>query len=156
VALLSCMAVGVAGHMRWVYPAPRNSDSGLKSYPCGSVPPVSPSQFTVLSPGVITVEFVETINHAGSPVRIALSLKGDETDFEAGILVDHAPHNDAGAVPKSYLFNITIPNVNWSVSARPSSHSPSLTLCSSPFAVPVPVPVPVLSDVCAVLIACCS
>jgi hypothetical protein len=48
-------------------------------------------------------------------------VNGQGTDFDQYILVDHIPHNDAGggdfSNPKSYLFNLTLPDISWSLPA---------------------------------------
>ena len=69
-----------------------------------------------LNTGWITVEFEESVSHAGSPFRIALL---DSSEKPRLVLLDHIPHNDASRpvpyVEKSYVsykISIYIPDVD--------------------------------------------
>jgi len=99
-------------HVRFTYPTPRSQDPGIKSYPCG---PFgfwqNPNIYTVMSPGLTTIELTETINHHGSPFRIALSYDSDDHYSEL-VLLDHIPHYDPGSSPKNYYIDVVIPDVN--------------------------------------------
>jgi len=105
------------GHMRWSYPAARSANFGIKGpYPCGSDAFWGSGQpNTNLAPGNITLQWLESVNHAGAPFRIALSY-GDDTHYNTWILLDHLPHNDQqGNVPyKSYSYSLVIPDINCS------------------------------------------
>lgn len=97
------------------FPIPRSDFTGLKTYPCGGFI-FGTGHKTALKPGVMNIEWEETVNHIGSPFRIALSYNDDEK-FEKFILVDHIPHNDQGGgtfeQPKNYTLNVTIPDIKW-------------------------------------------
>ena len=115
--------VPAMAHSRWKCPAPRNTDTGIKTGPCGS----DTNNFSTadgntsvleLQPGPLRVYFEESIYHTGAPFRIALS--GDGTDDEVCILLDHIPHNDdLSSLPNlfdastytPYSITINIPDV---------------------------------------------
>ena len=105
----------VSSHARWTFPPQRSDDNGgLKEWPCGEgltdafgdgVP------LTTISPGEMSVLFAETINHGGSPYRIALSHGGDGR-YHDYVLFDHIPHNEEGTTPKEHQVEILIPDVS--------------------------------------------
>jgi hypothetical protein len=93
----------VSGHARWKCPPPRDANddagnhitfdnTGNKYAACG---PQSGrwgfGQVTTLAPGWTTLTWEESINHAGSPFRLAIL---DETESARIIMLDHIPHND--------------------------------------------------------------
>eukprot|EP01080_Neovahlkampfia_damariscottae_P003030 gene3030-5040_t len=99
-----------------VHPAPRSSNTGIKSYPCGGNAFWGQGQaITSLKPGEMIIKWEETISHKGSPFHIAISAENDN-NYDKIILVDHIPHNDQGSAsdanPKPYSFKITIPDIN--------------------------------------------
>jgi hypothetical protein len=96
--------IAVEAHGRWKCPPPRDAldengnhitfdNTGNKNAACG---PESGrwgfGKVTTLYPGWTTLTWEESINHAGSPFRIAIL---DETETPKMILLDHIPHNDA-------------------------------------------------------------
>lgn len=110
--------VGLAdGHMRFAFPAPRSSSTGIKEpYPCGdegffdAAHPV-----TVLQPGPQVFRFHETIAHTGAPMRLAISM-GDDNGFDEHVLMSHVPHNDAisgvfGLTSYDFSFVVDVPDV---------------------------------------------
>jgi len=105
-------------HSRWKFPAPRNSDSGIKDYPCGALAFFGLGQpvTTLVGGQTYNLTFEEQINHDGSPIRIALSYD-DDTKYDKLVLLDHIPHNNLGtasiSVPRPYRIQVTIPNIDW-------------------------------------------
>jgi len=130
IAFLSCLLSPAAAHGRWKCPPPRDANdesgkhitfdnTGNKYAACG---PESGKwgfgQVTTLSPGWTTFTWEESINHVGSPFRIAIL---DETETARVILLDHIPHNDK-ATPvidvestyQPYKVSVNIPDVQCS------------------------------------------
>lgn len=128
VVLFAVIAVLVKGHGRWKCPPPRDAldnngvhitfdNTGNKYAACG---PQSGNwgfgNVTTLQPGWNTIHWEESINHAGSPFRIAIL---DETETARVVLLDHIPHNDESK-PKQgiestyfqYHMSVNIPDVN--------------------------------------------
>jgi hypothetical protein len=99
-------------HFFLVTPTPRNTDSGIKIYPCGN-DGFGTGPITTIAPGNYTVIWQETISHIGAPYVIALSYYDDQHTL---ILVDQIPFNPNGSVPgpnlKIYGFNINIPDID--------------------------------------------
>jgi len=119
--------IAVEAHGRWKCPPPRDAldesgnhitfdNTGNKYAACG---PESGKwgfgKVTTLYPGWTTLHWEESINHGGSPFRIAIL---DETETPKVILLDHIPHNDA-STPKTndestyyqYHMSVNIPNI---------------------------------------------
>lgn len=116
------------GHGRWKCPPPRDAldnngnhitfdNTGNKYAACG---PQSGKwgfgSVTEISPGWNTIVWEESINHKGSPFRIALL---DETETARVILLDHIPHNDATtpvvqveSTYAPYRINVFVPDVD--------------------------------------------
>lgn len=69
---------------------------------------------TLVGGTVYNITFEETINHNGSPIRIALSYD-DDSKYDQLILLDHVPHNDAGQATRSYRLEVKIPDIDWYV-----------------------------------------
>jgi hypothetical protein len=117
-AIIVCaLILAVFAHMRWVHPIPRNSNTGIKKYPCGDDGFWGSGQkVTTLQPGEQILKWEETINHKGAPFQIAISV-GSDDHYQRMIVVDHIPHNDEGGgsfiTPKPYSFKVTIPDINW-------------------------------------------
>jgi len=105
-------------HIRWAYPTPRSQDTSILTYPCGSYPPwASGDAVTTLSPGVVTLQWEETVDHPGSAFRIAIS-NNEDFNYDCMVLADHIPHSEVWypwygfSSPKQYSYNVTIPNIN--------------------------------------------
>lgn len=103
------------GHVWLVSPAPRHAgDDRLKEYPCGvglwnrfDLPG------TVVQPGPLTVVFRETVDHAGAPYRLALTVGGKDDRFDEFVLLDHLPHCDGcGSVPRDHAVTVVIPDLD--------------------------------------------
>lgn len=126
VALLLCASA--AAHGRWKCPKPRDDkdlngehisfdNTGNKWGACG---PYSGKwgfgEVTVLQPGWQTLVWEESINHAGSPFRLAIL---DEKEDVQVVLLDHIPHNDL-ANPNTkdessyveYKLTVNIPDID--------------------------------------------
>eukprot|EP01012_Entosiphon_sulcatum_P015189 TRINITY_DN2019_c0_g1_i2.p3 TRINITY_DN2019_c0_g1~~TRINITY_DN2019_c0_g1_i2.p3 ORF type:complete len:258 (-),score=52.29 TRINITY_DN2019_c0_g1_i2:311-1027(-) len=98
--LLATLAPAVTGHALWLTPNPEprhDNDNWLKAYPCGTNGQFNnwTAPFTELAPGRQTLRFRETINHPGSPYRVAFTW-GDDTKYDRFVVLDHIPHNDKG------------------------------------------------------------
>lgn len=94
--LLFVLFCYIFAHFRLIHPVPRNTNSGIKRYPCGSDPFFGPGQkITTLTPGEMTLKWEETISHKGAPFQVAISVN-DDSNYQRMILVDHIPHNDEG------------------------------------------------------------
>jgi hypothetical protein len=79
VFLIACLAWAKAGaHSRQVSPAPRNSNAGLKTPPCGGIPPgADPSAYQVLELGkTYQMTLEETIQHPGKFIYNLLDRNG--------------------------------------------------------------------------------
>jgi hypothetical protein len=105
----------IASHVMWTCPTPRAQDSFLKQGPCGGpgFGTITDTPQYIVSPGYFTMIFQETVFHPGAPFRIALSQPGVD-NFEECILLNHIPHNDAGAAGDSYAITVQIPDFNCS------------------------------------------
>jgi len=124
--VLACL-FSVNAHGRWKCPAPRDANdengnhitfdnTGNKYAACG--PQSGKWGFgtvATLQPGWNTLVWEESINHAGSPFRLAIL---DETETARIILLDHIPHNDAAtpvidleATYTPYKLSVNIPDV---------------------------------------------
>lgn len=103
-------------------PAPRHDDDDLlKEYPCGedgqyNAFDMGPS--TVLQPGWQPLVFRETVNHDGSPFRLALSVQNDD-GYDTHVLMDQIPHLDDGTTAstspdddKYHRVWVDIPDIN--------------------------------------------
>jgi hypothetical protein len=131
--VLSCVCIcrtiykspTVEAHMRWTCPEARNPDTGIKGGPCGPETDQFAAKASIeIAPGPLTVQWEESITHAGAPFYIALTQDGRDTDtflLKSCILLDHIPHNDFTS-PNFYnestfeLYSLTIdiPNVSCS------------------------------------------
>jgi len=104
--------IHVLGHFYLLTPTARNTNSGLKTYPCGG-DAFGTGTITTIAPGNYTVVWNETISHLGAPYVIAISYYDD---FHTLILVDQIPFNPNGSVPgpiqKIYGFNINVPDID--------------------------------------------
>lgn len=98
--------------------APRDTNSGIKTGPCGATPiTTDPAKRTLLTPGqTLTISWEETVNHT-SYFRIAYSLDG-RTGFDQHVLLDKIVDNQSGAInfsnPATYhQFSATVqvPNI---------------------------------------------
>eukprot|EP00808_Paulinella_micropora_P019235 g67823.t1 len=133
-SLLLCLLLrAVDSHAVISWPLPRyNKDDKLKQYPCGAgddnqASPLTP--VTALRPGRTLLKFRETVNHAGAPYRVALSV-GGQTRFEEHVLLDHVPHNDQGSTSeqgdsradpnygKMHAIEVEMPDLNCTREAR--------------------------------------
>lgn len=104
---LSCLLGSSAwAHTRLTYPVPRSPSDGLKTGPCGGVPPGTPNLIAVGS--TITVVWNETIDHPGY-FRIAWSPPGDQ-GFEQNVLLDNIPDQVCTAPPCEYRADVTLPD----------------------------------------------
>jgi len=103
-------------HSRFRCPPARNSNTGIKTGPCGSDDGDFSGMPLTLQPGPLTIVFEESITHRGAPWR--LSLSGDSDDTTSCLLLDHIPHNDQSS-PRyndessytQYKLTIEIPDV---------------------------------------------
>lgn len=98
--------------MRFVYPPPRSTSTGIKSGPCGTEG-FDIGEVTVFAANsTVRLEVIETIHHVGAPYRIALSKVMDDS-FATGILLNHIPQHTRNA--KATLFiDVAIPDVDCS------------------------------------------
>ena len=88
--------------------APRSTNDGIKSGPCGGIP--RSANPTVFRPGQqITVEWEETINHPGY-YRIAFSPANDQ-GYDENVLLQVDDEQDDSNVPHQYSATITLPNL---------------------------------------------
>lgn len=115
-------------HARWKCPLPRDEkdtngkhivmeNTGNKEGACG---PQSGNwgfgSVTTLAPGWTTFVWEESINHKGSPFRVAVL---DQNEIQRIVLLDHIPHDD-GAKPTPYIektyqeykISINIPDIS--------------------------------------------
>ena len=107
--LLMSAATIVSAHTRLTYPTPRNSNSGIKSGPCGGLlPTVSPTIITGGQP--LTITWEETINHPGK-FLFALATAND-ADFQSHPLAVVIDTQNDGQTPHTYATTVTIPNMN--------------------------------------------
>jgi hypothetical protein len=106
--LLAACARAARAHSRLVCPRPWDSSTALKVGPCGGASVAAHVQpaFTV-QPGPLTIAWEESVPHAGSPARIALSVDGSDAGFEHCVLLDHIPHNNAPALPPVFGVDAT-------------------------------------------------
>lgn len=105
VLILAWNPTPLSAHTRWVDPPPRNTSSGLKTGPCGNVPPTN--RPTVYPSGEdVYVTWEETVDHPGW-YRIAFSPGGDE-DFDTHILADNLPDTPGLG---TYTLMLTLPSV---------------------------------------------
>jgi hypothetical protein len=103
-----------AAHIMWAFPAPRESNSGIKDpYPCGTRGfHVAGAPVTTLSPGRQTLTITETIKHGGAPMRVAISKDNDDA-YDEHILLSHIPHpSNAPATPYTLKITVDIPNID--------------------------------------------
>jgi hypothetical protein len=103
-----------AAHIMWAFPAPRESNSGIKDpYPCGTRGfHVAGAPVTTLSPGRQTLTITETIKHGGAPMRVAIS-KDNDDGYDEHVLLSHIPHpTNAPATPYTLKITVDIPNID--------------------------------------------
>jgi len=104
-------------HTRFAYPVARSENTGIKDpYPCGDDKFFdSKHAVTELQPGPTVFRFYENVAHEGAPLRLAISMNGDD-NFDEHVLMSHMPHADSAQfVPFlggfSYSFVVDVPNV---------------------------------------------
>jgi hypothetical protein len=118
-ALLALLPWVAHAHTRFTVPTPRSDNPGIKGpagTPCGSLSTYPPRTPVEVSPGNFTIRFQETIRHAGTPWRFALSREttaGDATWAEMNecILIDHIPHPPQAVSYDFYEVVLDIPDV---------------------------------------------
>lgn len=125
--ILVALAGGALAHGRWKCPSPRDANdangqhiafdnTGNKWGACGPYSGMwGMGEVTALKPGWQTLVFEESINHPGSPFRIAIL---DENEDAKIILLDHIPHNDAAdpnmnveSSYEPYQISVNVPDV---------------------------------------------
>ena len=111
--------VNVCAHSRFVCPAPRSQDTGIKNGPCGSNFDDFMGPVMTLEPGPLTIEFEESVAHTGAPWRVSLSADGDDSVSKECILLDHIPHDDNSspayeneATYHKFRITVNIPDVD--------------------------------------------
>ena len=105
-------------HCRWWWPPPRSSDPGIKAGPCGS-DPFGAAPPTAIQPGQLSLTFLNTVAHSGTPWRIALRREGSgaAASFEDCVLLDHIPGEvspKTGVPDGLYRVTVTIPDIHCS------------------------------------------
>ena len=110
-AVLYCALSTALAHCRWWWPPPRSSDPGIKAGPCGADPFGST---TLIQPGQLSLTWLNTVAHSGTPWRIALRREGDAPSFEDCVLLNHIPgeaHPKTGVPDGLYRVTVTIPDI---------------------------------------------
>jgi hypothetical protein len=96
---------------------PRETNSGIKTGPCGSTPR-NPNAATTLTAGATTsLQIIETINHPGY-YRLAYGCTASPTGtptqatFDANVILPKIPDSDTGPTPHTYNVNFKVPDVD--------------------------------------------
>lgn len=95
-----------SAHIVMTSPTPRSGSDGLKTGPCGNVPPTgSPAVFGVGQ--TITVTWLETVDHPGY-YRIAFS-PGEDIGYDDNVLVDDITDTQCTSTPCTYEAQVVLP-----------------------------------------------
>ena len=78
----------IDGHMKFVYPPPRDGSASIKDGPCGQQGFDVGDVTDIEANSTLRVEVIETIHHVGAPYRIALSHVSNDS-YSDCILLNH-------------------------------------------------------------------